>query len=97
MLSVGIAETEVICATNEYPHFDPLNATWDEYMKEYKSMMGGYLRDESAISNCGFYPINDTNVFPDAISVKYSDVWRSLGIMWVYIAFNTFAAYSLYW
>ena len=97
MLSIGIADTEVICAANEYLHFDPLNATCGEYMELYKSMMGGYLEDESAISNCSYCPINDTNVFLDGIAVNYSDVWRSFGIMWVYIAFNIFAAYSLYW
>jgi len=97
MLSVGISNTEVICAPNEYLHFDPLNGSCGEYMEVYKSTMGGYVENELATSNCSFCPISDTNVFLGAVSANYSDVWRNFGIMWVYIVFNIFAACALYW
>ena len=97
MLSVCISNTEVICAPNEYLHFDPLNGSCGEYMEVYKSTMGGYVENELATSNCSFCPISDTNVFLGAVSANYSDVWRNFGIMWVYIVFNIFAACALYW
>ncbi|KAI1833391.1 hypothetical protein DTO006G1_6434 [Penicillium roqueforti] len=97
MLSVGISNTKVICATNEYLHFDPLNGTCGEYMEAYKSTMGGYVEHELATSNCNFCPISDTNVYLTSVSSNYSDVWRNFGIMWVFIVFNIFAACALYW
>ncbi|EER24923.1 multidrug resistance ABC transporter, putative [Coccidioides posadasii C735 delta SOWgp] len=97
MLSVGISNTEVTCAPNEYLRFDPLNGTCGEYMEAYKATMGGYIENELATSNCNFCPISDTNVFLSSVSANYSDVWRNFGIMWVYIIFNIFAACALYW
>ncbi|KAJ5313463.1 uncharacterized protein N7443_000347 [Penicillium atrosanguineum] len=97
MLSVGISNTDVTCATNEYLRFDPVNATCGEYMESYISNMGGYLQDEMATSDCSFCPIKETNVFLSRVSSNYSDIWRNFGLMWVYIAFNIFAACLLYW
>ncbi|KAF2791984.1 putative multidrug resistance ABC transporter [Melanomma pulvis-pyrius CBS 109.77] len=97
MLSVGVANTKVTCAPNEYLQFDPLNGTCGEYLAGYKALMGGYIEDEEATSNCNFCPISDTNVFLKSVTANYSDVWRNFGIMWVYIIFNIFAACFLYW
>ncbi|KAJ9247238.1 hypothetical protein DTO207G8_8210 [Paecilomyces variotii] len=97
MLSVGISNTKVSCAANEYLHFDPLNGTCSDYMKAYQSTMGGYIQDGSATSDCSYCPISDTNVYLTSVSSHYSDVWRNFGIMWVYIVFNIFAACLLYW
>ncbi|KAJ5159716.1 multidrug resistance ABC transporter [Penicillium canariense] len=97
MLAVGISNTKVSCATNEYLHFDPLNGTCGDYMTTYQSTMGGYIQDERATSDCSYCPISDTNVYLASVSSHYSDVWRNFGIMWVYIVFNIFAACALYW
>ncbi|GAB7349560.1 hypothetical protein MBLNU459_g0255t1 [Dothideomycetes sp. NU459] len=97
MLSVGISNTNVICAQNEYLHFDPVNGTCGEFMQTYMSALGGYVENGPATSNCSFCPISDTNVFLKEVSVSYSQVWRNFGIMWVYVFFNIFAACVLYW
>jgi ABC-type multidrug transport system permease subunit len=97
MLSVGISNTKVSCAANEYLHFDPPNGTCGDYMKTYQSTMGGYIQDEQATSDCSYCPISNTNVYLASVSSQYSDVWRNFGIMWVYIVFNIFAACALYW
>lgn len=97
MLSVGISNTDVTCAGNEYLHLDPVNVTCGEYMKSYISNMGGYLQDEMATSDCSFCPIKETNVFLSRVSSSYSDIWRNFGLIWVYIVFNIFAACLLYW
>jgi ATP-binding cassette subfamily G (WHITE) protein 2 (PDR) len=97
MLSVGLANTKVVCAPNEYLKFEPLNGTCGEYIKSYSTALGGYMEDESATSNCMYCPVSDTNVFLAQVSSKYEDAWRNFGIMWVYIVFNIFAALFLYW
>jgi ABC-type multidrug transport system permease subunit len=97
MLSVGISNTNVTCADNEYLRFDPVNETCGQYMDSYMSNMGGYLGDEMATSNCSFCPIKETNVFLSSVSSSYSDIWRNFGLMWVFIGFNIFAACLLYW
>ncbi|KAH2774214.1 hypothetical protein KXV52_002526 [Aspergillus fumigatus] len=97
MLSVGISNTNVTCADNEYLRFDPVNGTCGEYMGSYMSNLGGYLADEMATANCSFCPIKETNVFLGRVSSSYSDIWRNFGLMWVFIVFNIFAACSLYW
>jgi ATP-binding cassette subfamily G (WHITE) protein 2 (PDR) len=97
MLSVGLANTAVMCAPNEYLKFEPLNGTCGEYIEAYKSTLGGYMEDEFATSGCRFCPVSDTNVFLVQVSSKFEDAWRNFGLMWVYIVFNIFAALFLYW
>jgi ABC-type multidrug transport system permease subunit len=41
MLSVGISNTNVTCADNEYLRFDPVNGTCGEYMESFMLNMGG--------------------------------------------------------
>lgn len=98
MLSVGIANTEVVCSATEYLRFNPTNgSTCEEYLGPYMGATGGYLRDPSATSDCSFCQIQDTNVFLKSLSSDYKDVWRNFGILWVYIVFNIFAALGFYW
>jgi ATP-binding cassette subfamily G (WHITE) protein 2 (PDR) len=97
MLSVGLANTAVRCAPNEYLKFEPLSGTCGEYIEAYKSTLGGYMEDEFATSNCRFCPVSDTNVFLVQVSSKFEDAWRNFGLMWVYIVFNIVAALFLYW
>ncbi|KAM3455693.1 hypothetical protein NHJ6243_008442 [Beauveria neobassiana] len=97
LLSAGISNTKVQCATNEYLRFDPFNGTCGEYMKPYMSMAGGYVKDPSAVEACEFCPIQDTNVFLTSVSSDYSQIWRNFGIIWAFIVFNIFAACGLYW
>ena len=98
MLSTAIANTDVVCAANEWVRFDPVGSqTCLEYLTPYISVMGGYLREENVTSNCQFCQIKDTNVFLKTVTSDYADAWRNFGIMWVYIVFNIFAALGLYW
>ncbi|KAL4933792.1 ABC drug exporter AbcA [Aspergillus undulatus] len=98
MLGVGLANTHVTCAANEYLHFDPVNgSTCAEYMEAYRTTMGGYVLNGDATSDCSFCPMDDTNAYLATVSANYGDVWRNFGIMWVYIVFNAVAACALYW
>ncbi|KAH8423757.1 ABC drug exporter AbcA [Aspergillus melleus] len=97
MLSVGIADTTVTCADNEYLRFDPVNTTCGQYMAPYMAQMGGYLQEENATAGCRFCPVADTNSYLHAVGASYADVWRNFGLMWVFIATNVLAACLLYW
>ncbi|QDS75112.1 ZEB2-regulated ABC transporter 1 [Venturia effusa] len=97
MLSVGLANTQVTCDSNEYVNFEPVNGTCGSYMQSYIDSNGGYLLDPASTSNCNFCTIRDTNVFLASVSSSYSHRWRNFGIMWVYVIFNVFAALGLYW
>lgn len=98
ILSTGLANVRVTCASNEYTAvFPPAGQTCGDYMADYIERMGGYLLDPDATSNCSYCKIHDTNKFLEGISSSYNDRWRNFGILWAYIAFNIVAALALYW
>ncbi|ERT01100.1 hypothetical protein HMPREF1624_02339 [Sporothrix schenckii ATCC 58251] len=98
MLSVGVANTEVQCAANEFLTFDPPSGqTCFEYMEAYMATAGGYLTNESARSGCNFCSIKFTNQALAGVQSFYSDRWRNFGILWAYIAFNICGALFIYW
>ncbi|KAF2276672.1 putative multidrug resistance ABC transporter [Westerdykella ornata] len=97
MLSTGLANTNVVCATNEYLHFDPAQGTCGEYLAPYMAVAGGYVENPNATAECTFCAMGDTNVFLKAVSSDYSTAWRNFGILWAYIVFNVFGALFLYW
>jgi ABC-type multidrug transport system permease subunit len=98
VLSTGIANVDVTCATNEYiTIIPPANQTCGDYMAKYMSKMGGYLLDPDATSGCKYCKMKETNTYLAAISSHYDDRWRNFGIGWAYIVFNVIAALVLYY
>ncbi|OAA65489.1 ABC transporter cdr4 [Niveomyces insectorum RCEF 264] len=100
MLSVGVANTEVTCAENEFLHFDPpAGQTCGEYLAPYINAVDGYVTNDtaSATSNCSFCTVRYTNTVLAGVSSEYSQRWRNFGILWAYIIFNIFAALFVYW
>lgn len=97
MLSTAVANTEVICASNEFVHFDPVNGTCGEYMADYITAFGGYLSNPDATSACSFCTESSTNTFLASVTANFHDAWRNFGIMWAFIIFNAFGALFLYW
>jgi len=101
MLSTGVANTEVICATNELLQFQPpANQTCQQYMQEYIQVFGGRLVDSgegNTNTTCQFCPISDTNTFLAGVSSNYNDRWRNFGLLWVYVLFNVCGAMFVYW
>ncbi|KAK3347296.1 ATP-binding cassette transporter [Lasiosphaeria hispida] len=98
VLSTGLANVDVTCASNEYTVLNPPEGqTCGEYMAEHIATVGGYLLDPDVTSDCSYCKIKDTNVFLAAVGSDYGHRWRNFGIIWVYIAFNIVAAMGLYW
>jgi ATP-binding cassette subfamily G (WHITE) protein 2 (PDR) len=98
MLSVGLANSKVHCAPNEFVHFDPpQGSTCGEYIADYKMAAGGYMQNDTATTDCSFCSIEDTNTFLKLLSSDYSQAWRNFGILWAYCIFNVIMALVLYW
>ncbi|CAR28267.1 ZYRO0D17710p [Zygosaccharomyces rouxii] len=99
VLSTGIANVPLKCASYEYVKFSPPSGqTCGKYMSDYIKATGtGYLADPSATKTCEFCQYSSTNDFLKGISSSYSDRWRNYGIFICYIAFNYAAAIFLYW
>ena len=98
MLSTAVANTNVLCAANEFLHFEaPNGQTCGQYMAQFINATGGYLEDAGATGNCSYCTYSSTNTFLEGVSSNYGRRWRNFGIMWVYICFNVGMAVFLYW
>jgi ABC-type multidrug transport system permease subunit len=98
MLSTAVANTDVVCASNELLHFEPPQGmSCGDYMSNYINTVGGYLTNPNSTDTCTFCTVSDTNVFLASVSADYNDRWRNFGIIWAFIIFNMFAALGLYW
>lgn len=99
MLSTAVSGTSVICAENEYLHFNPALAgqTCGEYLADYVSAVGGYILDSNATENCSYCQIAETDTFLNAVNSNPQHMWRNWGIIWAYIVFNIFGAVFFYW
>lgn len=98
MMSIAVANTNVVCAKNELLQFvPPANQTCGDYMSEYIKVKGGYLSDPNARDICRFCTIGDTNTYLAGINSHYSERWRNLFIFLCYCGVNIFAALFFYW
>lgn len=98
MLSVGLANTRVVCSQIELSHFNPPSgATCSQYMSPYINALGGYLTNPNATAQCEFCSARDTNVYLAQLSSHYANRWRNFGIMWAFVIFNVVGALFFYW
>ena len=98
MLSTGLANNNITCASIELLHFNPPpNQTCGQYMSNYMKAYGGYLTNNDSTTTCDFCSGSSTNTYLAALSSQYSTRWRNFGIMWAFVIFNIFAALALYW
>jgi ATP-binding cassette subfamily G (WHITE) protein 2 (PDR) len=98
MLSVGIANSPVVCAARELIQVSPPpGMTCQQYLEPYFEVAGGYVANPDATSNCNICSLSDTNTFLSSIGSFYDQRWRNLGIFISFIAFNYAMAFFLYW
>ncbi|KAF5670566.1 ATP-binding protein subfamily G (WHITE) member PDR [Fusarium heterosporum] len=98
MLATGVANTDVVCASNELvPIQPPSGSTCAEYMGDYIKSVGGYFVDPNATDTCQFCTIDKTNTYLASVNIDYADRWRNFGLLWIYIFFNIAAALFIYW
>ncbi|KAK6461712.1 multidrug resistance protein [Scheffersomyces coipomensis] len=98
ILSTGLANTKVICATEELLLFNPPSGeTCGTYMAPYMKLAGGYLTDTGATSGCQYCQMNSTNDYLASVNAYFSERWRNFGIFIVFIAFNIILTIIFYW
>jgi ATP-binding cassette, subfamily G (WHITE), member 2, PDR len=95
MLSTAIAQHEVRCSPLELIQFQPPNGqTCGEYMTAFPV---GQVYNPTAISDCKFCSLTNTDEFLASVDIFYSQRWRGLGLLWAYILFNVLATFFVYW
>ncbi|UKZ87088.1 ZEB2-regulated ABC transporter 1 [Trichoderma asperellum] len=98
MLSVGVANTVVNCADNEFVRIQPPSGeTCGKYLATFVNATGGNLINPDSTTECIYCSISETNTYLAGIGSHYSERWRNFGLIWVYIVFNIFAALGVYW
>ncbi|KAK7206452.1 ABC-2 type transporter-domain-containing protein [Myxozyma melibiosi] len=98
MLSVAVANTDVVCDSIELKHFNPPSGqTCGDYMQTYIDTAGGKLSNPNATTDCEFCTISSTNTFLASVNSYYHHRWRNFGLMWAYVIFNVFGGIALYW
>ncbi|KAL2863758.1 pleiotropic drug resistance family ABC transporter [Aspergillus lucknowensis] len=98
MLSTAVSGTTAHCEQVEYLQLaPPENTTCYNYMEPFMDLMGGYLQNPNATSDCTFCQISSTDTYLAAVQSNFSDAWRNFGLMWVYILFNIVGAVFIYW
>lgn len=96
-MSTTLGQASAYCAENEFQIFAPANGTCLEYMQQYMSVAGGYLRDGQATDQCQYCRIDSTDQFLAGINANWDTRWRDFGLLWVYVVFNVAGAVFLYW
>ncbi|KAJ5817413.1 CDR ABC transporter [Penicillium robsamsonii] len=98
LLSTGVANTEIVCASNEYVKFlPPAGQSCGSYMASYISSFGGYLIDPNNTQHCEFCQLGNTNDYLSTVNIRYEDRWRNFGIVLVYVVVNAVGALGVYW
>ncbi|KIX01883.1 uncharacterized protein Z518_07822 [Rhinocladiella mackenziei CBS 650.93] len=97
LMTTAVANTNVVCAANEYLHFaPPVGQTCARYMSDYVDTAGGYLQNPDATDTCSFCTIGSTNTYLGDLYAYYGQRWRNFGIF-MYPIFNISGAVLVYW
>ncbi|KAH8727674.1 opaque-specific ABC transporter CDR3 [Phaeosphaeriaceae sp. PMI808] len=97
-MAVTMGQAPASCSSTEFQtFFAPANQTCAEYMRDYISMAGGFLRDPKAVNECQYCQMDSTNQFLLRIHSSWDTRWRDFGLLWVYVVFNVAGAIGLYW
>ena len=98
VLAVGLAKAPVHCSNIEVLHIPPPQGqNCSGYLEAFTKMAKSSLLNPEADSDCQVCAMSTTDQFLEGVHIKYSELWRNVGILFVYIVFNTVAAILLYW
>jgi ATP-binding cassette subfamily G (WHITE) protein 2 (PDR) len=98
LVSTGLGNTTVKCSPLEIISLDtPSGETCGQYLATYMELAGGNLLNPNATQQCQYCSISTTNPLLGTLSNLYSERWRNLGLLWVYVCFNAAAALFFYW
>ena len=75
----------------------PSNQTCGTYLASYASERGGQIYNPNATADCQYCTISNADQFLAGVGISYGTRWRDYGLGFAYIAFNIFAAVTLYY
>lgn len=98
IVSTGLHDRPVECASNELSRFDPpTGQTCLEYLSDFLKLAPGKLINPEATSQCGYCALSTSDQFLASSSFSWSTRWRNYGIGFSYILFNIAMAVLLYY
>ncbi|KAL2868039.1 pleiotropic drug resistance family ABC transporter [Aspergillus lucknowensis] len=98
VLSTGLSGTDVHCSDIEVLLIPPLEGqTCSEYLGPYARAIQGKLLEPSPTGECRLCAVSTTDQYLSQLSINPDDLWRNVGLLFVYIVFNAVAAVFLYW
>ena len=97
--ATGLSNRPVHCADNELAIFNPPRGeTCAQYLQPYfEQGAPGNLYNPSATSDCQYCSLSNGSQFLASSRIYDSEKYRNIGIVFIYIGFNFFAAVSLYY
>ena len=98
VLSTGLTATSVQCSSIELLQISPpAGQNCSSYLGSYIDAFKGRLLNPEATADCQVCSISQTDQFLMSLNIYYSDLWRNVGLLFVYIVFNAVAALFRYW
>lgn len=98
VLSTGLSGGTVECSSIELLKVDPPSGqNCSTYLGQYVDLYQANLLNPEATSGCQICSIRSTDTFLAQLSIKFSDHWRNVGLLFVYMGFNIVMALFLYW
>jgi ABC-type multidrug transport system permease subunit len=98
VLATGLSGTEVHCSGIEVLQIPPLEGqSCSDYLGPYVEMIHGRLLADSPNGDCRLCAISSTDQYLEELSINPDDIWRNVGLLFVYIVFNAVMAVFLYW
>ncbi|KAJ5453971.1 ABC multidrug transporter A-2 [Penicillium daleae] len=98
VLSTGLSGGTAECSSIELLKVDPPSGqNCSSYLDQYVDMFQANLLNPDATTGCEICSIRSTDAFLAQLSIKFSDHWRNVGLLFVYVGFNIVMALFLYW
>lgn len=98
MFAVGVARREMTCSGTELITVPgPPGQSCEGYLKSFVSTAGGKVVNPDSVYSCKYCPLADTNEFLSVFSMAYSERWRDLAIVIVFVFVNITACFVIYW
>ncbi|KAI9167952.1 ABC multidrug transporter C [Paramyrothecium foliicola] len=102
LVLAGLSNTHIECSETQLLRIDPPSTassivTCGEYLQPFLQTAGGVLKNPEDNSNCFYCPVDQTNGLLQQLGMETGNAWRNVGFMVIYLVFNTFAIYGIYW
>ncbi|TVY46260.1 ATP-dependent permease PDR10, partial [Lachnellula cervina] len=102
MVLASLANTHLECSNVQLLHINPplvglSNLTCAEYLRRFAQYTNRVLKNPAAMTDCLYCPVNETNILLRQLDLGTEYAWSNVGYITVYVLFNAFAIYFIYW